>query len=81
MNEAEKIEYGWLIEHHATNPHRWLRCLTWDTFSDHPTATLGWTEDACVAMRFARREDAEAFAYLHPEFCTLARITEHQFGV
>lgn len=74
-------EYGWLIEHHSTNPHRWLRCLTWEIYSDKPRATLEWHEEAVVAMRFARKEDAEAFAYLHPEFCTLAKITEHQFGV
>lgn len=72
-------EFGWLIEHPYTNPPRWLRIVPRDTFSDHPTATLDWTEIAEAALRFARKQDAEQFAYLHPERCVLARATEQGF--
>lgn len=69
---------GWLIEHEDHFPrHRWLRAYKYQ--GEH-AGKLEWTEDSNTALRFARREDAVNFAWLHPDHCTLALITEHVWG-
>lgn len=66
---------GWLIEHEEHSPrHRWLRAIK---YAGDQKGTVEWTEDSNLAIRFARREDAINFAWLFPEFCVLALITEH----
>lgn len=76
LEQMVMAEYGWLIEHPLTTPHRWLGYrYQWDEVS------LEWTEDVSKAWRFARKEYAEAFAYLHREFCGPTNITKHQFGL
>lgn len=68
---------GWLIESKTSWPeHRWLRIIS---FTVHPPyrAELRWDPDSNLALRFARQSDAIDFAKLHPDFCTLALITEH----
>lgn len=75
-------EYGWLIEHNEyAGGHRWLRAVVWRNGDTSPTTTLEFTTDACVALRFARKEDADAFIYLHPKHTLNCRATDHQFGV
>lgn len=78
---AAAIESGWLIEHESHFPrHRWLRLL--DIAHDGiARAEITWTEDSSLALRFARRYDARLFALLHPGHCTLALLTEHQWGL
>lgn len=70
----------WLIEHYDYNQpdgHRWLRIWTLGSVNGIPKAELTWTTDAQIALRFSRKQDAEFFALLHPEWCTLATLTEH----
>ena len=68
MNES-----GWLIESNFSFPTpRWLRVSTCGIDAQRQ-ARIGWTDDASEAMRFGRRQDAEKFAYLHPQHCTLAK--------
>ena len=75
--ERESIarETGWLIESgapwFATKAH-WLRI--WIN-SGRPSIT--WTDDPNAALRFARKEDATYFWYLHPEEANIPKITEH----
>lgn len=66
---------GWLLEHedHRTG-HRWLRAIK---YAGDVKGTVEWTDDSNLALRFARRIDAVDFAWLFPEMCTLALITEH----
>lgn len=64
----------YLIE--APESPRWLRLMT-STNGFKRSAEIVWTNDASVALRFSRPQDAEAFCYLHPEPAFLARITEH----
>lgn len=73
----ERAEVGWLIEQDNHFPrHRWLRLVV-ESYNGVPRARIDWTEHADLALRFARREDARAFAALHHEHCTLALLTEH----
>lgn len=68
-------EVGWLIESgapwFASRPH-WLRI--WVN-SGIPSIT--WTDDANIALRFSRQEDATLFWYLHPQTANIPKITEH----
>jgi hypothetical protein len=64
----------YLIEAHGEP--RWLRVRA-ERNGVKPTATVMWTNDAQLAMRFARSEDAMAFAHLHAEDCWMCRVTEH----
>lgn len=68
---------GWLIEQidHSCG-HRWLY-LTLFTSNGVPFAKINWTSNANYALRFARKEDAYAFAALHPTECILCILTEH----
>ena len=73
----ERAEVGWLIEQDNHFPrHKWLRLVV-ESNNGVPRARIDWTEHADLALRFARREDARAFAALHHEHCTLALLTEH----
>lgn len=75
--EPERADVGWLIEQDDHAPrHRWLR-LVMEPNNGVPRARIDWTEHADLALRFARREDARAFAALHHEHCTLVLLTEH----
>lgn len=66
---------GWLIEDQDHFPrHRWLRIV-----DDAMRAYLQWDEDANVATRFARRDDAVHFQKLHIDFCALSIVTGHTF--
>lgn len=70
----------WLIEHYDHNTpagHRWLRIWVTGSINGIDKAELTWTTDAQVALRFARKQDAELFALMHREWCVLATITEH----
>lgn len=66
--EQPATQYGWLIEN-GSNTQTMYRCINNDT-----GMSIEWTPDANKALRFARREDAQAFAY-HDE--DAARIAEH----
>lgn len=64
---------GWLIEDtDRSHPPHWLRILRWTK-----SATVVWTDDASVALRFCRREDAENFWFLCPQPGIIPVITEH----
>lgn len=74
------IEHGWLIEAEEHLPrHEWLYVMSVSVLPPF-TAVLDWTCDSARALRFARKQDAVAFAQLHPSICTLALITEHTWG-
>ena len=64
----------YLIEAHGEP--RWLRVRA-EPNGGKPAATVVWTNDAQLALRFSRSEDAMAFAHLHPEECWMCRVTEH----
>lgn len=75
-------EYGWLIEHNdITGGHKWLRAVRSTHGYRNPTVCLEFTPHAAVALRFARKEDAENFIYLHPDQTLNCRATDHGFGV
>lgn len=72
-------ETGWLIESYHTsvaNRPKWLRLFAYKE-TDKPEPE--WTEDANLAIRFGRKDDAAHFAMLYPTMCCLATITEHVF--
>lgn len=70
-------EIGWLIERTgARGAAEWLRVLLYPS-STHIGTSVVWADDANLSLRFARREDAEAFMALNPSLCVLARATEH----
>jgi hypothetical protein len=70
-------ETGWLIEDEDHFPkHRWLRAIK---YVGDEKGTVEWTEDANLAIRFARRRDAVDFAWLFPNMTVMALITEHVF--
>lgn len=74
------VETVWLIEgdpHYP--PAQWIRLIERSVNGRYRTE-IGWTEDSSLALRFARKIDARAFALLHPEECTLATITKHVFS-
>ena len=75
-------EYGWLIEHNDySRGHHWLRVIVNGNGALNPTTAIEFTASAEVALRFARKQDAEAFIYLHPAHTLNCRATDHQFGV
>lgn len=79
---APMRESGWLIEGSADWPRpRWLRISCNGSVNGIPRGELEWTQDANIALRFARECDAKAFALLHPQWATLARVTQHLFGI
>lgn len=69
----------WMIEHYDyTQEHCWLRIMLVGSVNGIDRASLTWSTDPQAAIHFAREEDARAFALLHPEWCTLCRITSHR---
>ena len=82
MSTTDEQPFGWLIEQEIHFPrHRWLR-LDYDLSDGVPQpARIGWTENANLALRFGRREDARLFALLHPDACRQALFTSHSFGL
>ena len=73
---------GWLIESNwksASNRPAWLRLFGYVSDGVQQKPKPEWTEDANLALRFGRRDDAEWFALLYPEMCCLAKVTEHVF--
>jgi hypothetical protein len=63
-------EYGWLIE----NGKKQGEGLAYRFIDNDMGGMSGWTEDHSKALRFARRQDAEQFAY-HDEDAW--RIVQH----
>lgn len=64
---------GWLIERNDYYGTQWLR------FMGHhgEIPTLEWTTESSIALRFARREDAEWIIRKFPMECVLCVPTEH----
>lgn len=52
-----EAETGWLVERKMGVPHWWGRHTP--TLEDEDA--FGWTDDSLRAIRFARKEDAEAY--------------------
>lgn len=76
--DSNRSETGWLIEaEDHSRGYAWLRLVQWP--GSTTKVDILWTADSSNALRFARREDAVAFAWLHPQHCTLALVTEHQW--
>lgn len=73
IEAAAKVETGWLIEH-ADEP-KWLILSTAEALCG-----VDWTKDSIAAVRFARREDAEAYVWTHFGGEGPIRITEHRWG-
>jgi hypothetical protein len=70
----------WMIEHYNYNGPtgaRWLRIAQTGSVNGIPRAELIWDENPINCLRFSRGEDAEHFALLHPDWCVLAKVTEH----
>jgi hypothetical protein len=70
----------WLVEHYyysQPDGHRWLRIWINGSVNGIPKAELTWTNEAQLALRFSRKQDAEHFALLHRDWCVLATVTEH----
>lgn len=62
------MEHGWLLEQRKDGKILWLMLEhgMWD-----------WTEDSLKALRFARRQDADAMADIISD---ADAVTEHQWG-
>lgn len=62
-------ERGWLIEHSGETPGTSARHVSWlrvrPKFGGYGAKEFGFTHDASDALRFARREDAEAVLAMH----------------
>jgi hypothetical protein len=73
-------DFPWLIEHNIQfmNQPMWLRAII-ESPHDSPRVTLEFSKDANLAMRFSRKQDADAFIYLHHGNCINCRATEHGF--
>lgn len=69
-------ETGWLLEHEDINPHQWLAAIKHQGRED---GVLEWVTDSSKALRFARKQDAIDFAWLHAFVCEKANITEHMW--
>lgn len=65
-----KQETGWLVEHQNGGP------CWWGQTPDGEDA-FGWTKDSLKALRFARKEDAEA--YIAEVGWNDVTATEHQW--
>ena len=67
---AESVTTGWLVEHGPTHGPAYLR------FGPR-SCSPGWTMDPFKAVRFARREDAEAAKQTFID--DIGRVVEHTF--
>lgn len=67
-----KPEEGWLIEHETET--KWWTGWPGPQYDDE-----FWTKDSLKALRFSRRQDAEAMAFWH--FDGRCRITEHEWSM
>lgn len=66
---------GWLIEHEDhEHGHRYLHATK---YQGKLVGELEWKTNSGTALRFARERDAIEFAWLFPDFCARALITEH----
>lgn len=87
-------EYGWLVEHpfgpHVhyvgiRDPHpQWRKSeakdRSWSPIGRHAlTGLLEFHKDASKALRFARKQDAEAFIAAFPNLLNDASAAEHQW--
>ena len=67
--EPTMDERGWLIEHSGETPGTSARHVSWlrvrPKFGGYGAKEFGFTHDASDALRFARREDAEAVLAMH----------------
>lgn len=70
----------WLIEHNRTflGAYQYLRVIVDSPFGAN-RPRLEWDKNWEVAIQFHRKDDAEAFIYLHPTECLNSRATEHDF--
>jgi hypothetical protein len=66
----ERVQAGWVIE----NGKKEGDGLAYRFMDNDHGGVVGWTPDKDKALRFARRDDAEAFAY-HDEHAW--RVTQH----
>lgn len=73
LEAVKRDEVGWLIEDSGRT--MWLRIIR---HSQYETKAQ-WTDDANVALRFSRKEDAENFWFLCPQPGIIPSITEHKF--
>ncbi|HET6724409.1 MAG TPA: hypothetical protein VFH85_00185 [Gammaproteobacteria bacterium] len=72
-----QTEFGWLIEDTGIFPQpHWLQVVTFGNY-----ASVHWTTDANLALRFARRQDAEAFMLLHGADCASANVVKLGFSL
>jgi len=71
---SEAVETGWLVEHAKSPVSKPLYVM----LSSSRLQAVDWTEDHLRAIRFARKQDATAFAH---QFVGLedARICDHQW--
>ncbi len=68
---TKQPETGWLVENDNGGPCWWGR-------TPDGEAAFGWTKNSLMALRFARKEDAEA--YIEEIGWTDVVATEHQWG-
>jgi hypothetical protein len=72
MTKQNSLYY--LIELHGSA--LWVRIVTLKNGTRNE-GSIAWTNDSREALRFSRRQDAEAFCFLHNEVAFLSVITEH----
>lgn len=65
---TQQIETGWLLERRSGNKIEWLALEHGDWV---------WTEDSLRALRFARKQDADAMSEIISD---TEYVTEHQWG-
>jgi hypothetical protein len=89
VQAGEPVQMGWLIEHDGSLPGQPKGQVSWlfvqDQFHGFGAKELSYTRDANLALRFARKEDAEAVMnmYIGPQrpdwYTKLFSVTEHMW--
>ena len=71
----------WLIEHNSQPMGRpdYIRVTFRNLNSSIVDHRIFLDIDPHAAMQFGRKQDAEAFIYLHPKECINCRPVEHEF--
>jgi hypothetical protein len=89
LEEAAKVDAGWLVEEEFGDIIHWIALSQdkWPLFKtrlrrerlemDQYISPVLRVKDAAKALRFARKEDAEAFIALFDRFLLHAKATEH----
>lgn len=65
---TQQIETGWLLERRDNSKIEWLALSNGD---------WAWTGDSTKALRFARKQDADAMSEIISD---AEYVTEHQWG-